>query len=201
MNTKEAIDLAKAGSEKAFTALYNVHYKMVYNNVYNIVRNKDVADDLTSETFLKAFKNIGQFKKDISFEMWLKTIANNHSIDWIRSGNKSKHDIYIDDDRLAEFICSDFSNPEKDLIKKDEKELLELALKSMAERPKRILTMRYVDDMTYKEIAEKLNLNIGTIKHYLHQYKAKIINQINNQKQPKNENTKSIMVNGNEILS
>jgi len=61
MTPKEAIELAKTGSQKAFTLLYNTYYRVVYFNVYNIVKNKDVADDLTSETFLKAFKNINKF--------------------------------------------------------------------------------------------------------------------------------------------
>jgi len=181
MNTKEAIELAKVGSEKAFTYLYNTYHKVIYSNIYYIVKNKDVADDLLSETFLKAFKNIDKFTKDISFEMWLKTIANNHSIDFIRSINKEQNNVYVDDDLLKEFIYTDNSNPEKELIKKEEYGRFERGLVSLSKKQEEVLRCRYNDNMSYKEIAEKLNLSIGTIKHYIHRYKNKLITNINNQ--------------------
>ena len=182
MNPKEAIELAKVGSDKAFTYLYNTYHNSIYSNIYNIVKNKDVADDLLSETFLKAFKNINTFTKDISFEMWLKTIANHHSIDFIRSGKKSQNNIYIDDDQLSEFIYSDYTNPEKELIKKEEYTVFEKALKTISPRPRSVLIYRYKDGLSYQEIADKLQLNIGTIKHYIHRYKAKLIENINQSK-------------------
>lgn len=198
MNAKEAIELAKAGSQKAFTMLYNTHYRAVYCNVYNIVKNKDVADDLTSETFLKAFKSIDKFTKDISFEMWLKTIANHHSIDFIRSGKKSQGDLYIDDELEQEFVHTDYSNPEKEMIKKEESEMLAKTISKMGSRQKEIIQMRFTEELTYQEIADRLGLSIGTIKHYLHRYKEKIISNIN-QKSKKNED-KSIVFSGNGFL-
>lgn len=198
MTSKEAIELAKAGSQKAFTMLYNAHYRAVYCNVYNIVKNKDVADDLTSETFLKAFKSIDKFTKDISFEMWLKTIANHHSIDFIRSGKKSQGDLYIDDELEQEFVHTDYSNPEKEMIKKEESEMLAKTISKMGSRQKEIIQMRFTEELTYQEIADRLGLSIGTIKHYLHRYKEKIISNIN-QKSKKNED-KSIVFSGNGFL-
>ena len=198
MTSKEAIELAKAGSQKAFTMLYNTHYRTVYCNVYNIVKNKDVADDLTSETFLKAFKSIDKFTKDISFEMWLKTIANHHSIDFIRSGKKSQGDLYIDDELEQEFVHTDYSNPEKEMIKKEESEMLAKTISKMGSRQKEIIQMRFTEELTYQEIADRLGLSIGTIKHYLHRYKEKIISNIN-QKSKKNED-KSIVFSGNGFL-
>jgi RNA polymerase sigma factor (sigma-70 family) len=192
MTPKDAIELAKTGSQKAFTLLYNTHYKAVYNSVFNIVKNRDVADDLTSETFLKAFKNIEKFTRDISFEMWLKTIANHHSIDFIRSGKRSQNNLYIDDEDSSEFIHTDNSNPEKDLIKKEEDINLEKALSRLSSRAREVLTYRFRDELTYQEIADKLGLSIGTIKHYIHRYKSKIIKFIN-QKVTENETNKSIV--------
>jgi RNA polymerase sigma-70 factor (ECF subfamily) len=181
MNTKEAIELAKTGSQKAFTYLYNTYRGTIYNNIYNIVKNTDVTDDLLSETFLKAFKNIDKFTKNISFEMWLKTIANNHSIDFVRSNNKRRNDIYIDDEQLTEFIHTDNSNPEKDMIRKEEYSKFENAFKGLSHRSKQVLEYRYKDGLSYQEIADKLNLRIGTIKHYINRYKDKLISNINNQ--------------------
>jgi len=169
MKTKDAdiIEEAKLGSERAFTTLYNLYNRNIYNIIYNIVKNRDVADDLTLETFTKAFKNLHKFTKDFSFELWLKTIANNHSIDFIRSGKKTIGDISMDDDDLNEFIYSDYSNPEKDMIKKQSLELIEQKISELSPRAREVMDLRYKKGMTYQQIADSLKISIGTVKSYI----------------------------------
>lgn len=163
----ELIGEAKLGSQRAFTALYNKYNRSIYGTIYNIVKNRDVADDLLSETFTKAFKNIDKFTKDISFEMWLKTIANNHSIDFIRGGIKQKNDISIDLDLENEYIYSDYSNPEKELIKKEGIELLEKGISELSPRAREVLTLRYTKGHSYQQVADALGMRIGTVKSYI----------------------------------
>ena len=194
---KTTIDLAKAGSQKAFNQLYKEYYDLVHRNVYNIVKNTDVADDIASETFVKAFMNIEKYVNNISFSMWLKTIANNNSIDFIRNSVKRKNDVYVDDSELTEIPYSDYSNPEKNLIAKEVSEKIESELNKLENRGGEALRLRLVDELSYKEIAEKLDLNIGTIKHYIFKCKKKLKTKLTNNKQ-KNEK-KSILFNGNKI--
>jgi RNA polymerase sigma-70 factor (ECF subfamily) len=201
MEVKEAIELAKAGSQKAFTKLYDTYYKSIHRTVYSIVRNTDVSDDITSEVFLRAFTNIEKFTKDISFEMWLKTIANNRSIDFIRSGTKSKNDVYIDDVQMSEFVYSDWSNPEKDCIRKEEEIQVSNAIAGLTGRSKQVLSLRYDGNLTYQEIADKLNINIGTVKHYIHKNKEKIKKSITNQQKTRTNEKKSILLENNQIIA
>jgi len=202
MDIKEQIELAKAGSEKAFTLIYNTYYKSIYNNIYNIVKNKDVSDDLISETFVKAFKNIDKFTKDISFEMWLKTIANNTSIDFIRRSEKLKDLVYSDDDQINEVIHTDYSNPESDYIKREMSKELRRNIDGLSNRAREILILRFVDERTYQEIADQLNISIGTVKHYIFKYSAVIKkNMLNQQKTKKSHENKSIVFSGNKVLS
>lgn len=84
----DLIKQAKEGKQHAFTQLYNRYHRIIYNTIYNIVHNKDVTDDLVSVTFTKAFFKIASYVNHISFEMWLKTIAINSSIDYIRRTKK-----------------------------------------------------------------------------------------------------------------
>jgi RNA polymerase sigma-70 factor (ECF subfamily) len=163
----ELIGEAKLGSQRAFTMLYNKYHRSIYNIIYNIVKNTDVADDLLSETFTKAFLNINKFTRDISFEMWLKTIANNHSIDFIRGGQKRKDDISMDNELLDEFIHTDFSNPEKELIKKESFELLEQGINELSPRAREVLSLRYTKGHSYQQIADILGMSIGTVKSYI----------------------------------
>jgi RNA polymerase sigma-70 factor (ECF subfamily) len=196
------IEEARNGSQRAYTKLYNKYNKSIYGTIYNITRNTDVSDDILSETFTRAFKNLDRFTKDISFEMWLKTIANNRSIDFIRSGMKTKNDVYVDDDQLSEFIYTDWNNPEKDYIQKESEQILENAIFHLKGRSKEVLTLRFYNNLTYQEIADKLGLKIGTVKHYISRYKQKITENIkNNQQKVKTNEKKSILVNGNEITS
>ena len=81
---ENAIELAKNGNNRAIAYLYNKYYKVVYNTLLYIVKDKNIAADLTSEVFIKAFNSLDKFYINISFEMWLKTIANNKGIDFIR---------------------------------------------------------------------------------------------------------------------
>ena len=201
MKDEELIAQAKTGSERAFTKLYDIYYKTINRNIFFIVKNQDVADDLSSETFLKAFKGIHKFTQNISFEMWLKTIANHHSIDFIRSNKKSQDNVYIDDELSAEFIHSDYSNPEKDLIQKESEVRLDEEMNKLTSRAKQVLDSRYKDGLTYQEIADKFGISIGTVKHYIFKYKNKIIENINNPKKKSYEKSKSIVLSGNKILS
>ena len=69
MKDEELIAQAKTGSERAFTKLYDIYYKTINRNIFFIVKNQDVADDLSSETFLKAFKGIHNFTQNILFKL------------------------------------------------------------------------------------------------------------------------------------
>ena len=84
------VEQARNNEERAFTTLYNKYYTTVWFTVYNIVKNRDVTEDLISIVFTKAFKKLDLYTEHISFEMWLKTIAVNSSIDYIRKMKNEK---------------------------------------------------------------------------------------------------------------
>lgn len=192
MKTSDAdlIERAKSGSQRAFTELYNKYSKSIYNRIYSIVKNTDVADDLLSETFTKAFMNISKFTKDISFEMWLKTIANNHSIDFVRGGKREIDDISLDDDFFENFVYSDFSNPEKEFILKENKGLIAKSISELSPRASEVLKLRYNQGHTYQQIADKLGISIGTVKSYISKATNKLL--LINPKKEKDEK-KSIL--------
>ena len=115
---------AKEGKQLAFTKLYNKYYNTIRYVIYNIIRNIDVTDDLISVTFTKAFMKIDKYVDNISFEMWLKTIAINSAIDFIRRNRQEKLNDSVDDETcLYEFVDTMFSNPEDNFIFKQEKKI------------------------------------------------------------------------------
>lgn len=180
---KKDIDLineAKGGSQRAFTLLYERYKKSIYNSIYSITKNKDVSDDILSETFTKAFLKIEKYQKDLSFELWLKTIANHNAIDFIRGGKKQRHNAEQNEELTADIILSDYSNPEKDMIKKESIKALEKDINALSSRAREVLTLRYVKGYSYQQIADELGISIGTVKAYISKSTHKIIkNPIN----------------------
>lgn len=176
--TKKEVNLlvneAQGGSQKAFTKLYNLFYNNISNSLYFIVKNRDVADDLASETFTKAFIKIHQFSLEISFEMWLRTIANNCAIDFIRRQKNNSASNYTVDIDISECDSTDNSSPESIFITKENKDIISKKINSLTGRSKEVVVLRYIEGLSYKEIAERLNLNIGTIKSYISKSTKKI---------------------------
>ena len=77
----DLIKKAQEGNERSFEELYKLYYNEVFNTIFYIVKDTEIANDLTSDVFIKVYQNLSMYKEDISFKMWLKTIASNYCID------------------------------------------------------------------------------------------------------------------------
>lgn len=202
-DNKDLIDQAKQGVEGAFSNLFTMYYNSIQYTIYNIVRNKDVTDDLISVTFTKAFKKISTYTNPISFEMWLKTIAINTAIDYIRKMKNEKQNNYIDDTEnntpeLQEYVPS----TEDVLIQKEEHRALMEAMAMLRSNYKEILKLRFIDELSYRDIATKLGLSEITVKSQLFKAKQKLkakLQQLENKSQTCLTN--KIKSNGNNINS
>lgn len=173
-NDVTIIEQAKGGDQKAFTYLYNKYYKLIRLVIWEIVRNDDVADDLASVTFTKAFDKIDTYIKHISFEMWLKKIASNTAIDYIRRIKDETTNHYVDsDDSFIELESSE-TDPESKMLKKEALKKLSEALLLIRSSYRDILEMRYLEDLSYREIADRLSVPEGTVKSDLHKAKRKL---------------------------
>lgn len=168
------IEDAKLGNQAAFTKLYNKYNRLIKSVIYNIVRNEDVADDLLSVTFTKVFKKITMYVNHISFEMWLKTIAINTAIDYIRQYKDEKQNHYLDSDDNFIQVESGTNNPEVELIHKENLNKLETCKGLLRGKWKYLLDLRYNKEKSYKEIAEILGAPEGTVKSDLFKAKQKL---------------------------
>lgn len=178
MNKEEMFKLveeAKAGSQKAFTALYNNLYPQTLSHIYSLINDKELAEDLTSDTYVKAFTKIHKFKYDVSFVMWVKTIAVNTVIDHMRRKHMNVVDRSIDDeDNSLQFVDEYDSSPEEKYIEKEQRMEFENNIDNLNGRSRQVISMRYIDGLSYKEIAEKAGVSIGTVKSYISKSTKKI---------------------------
>jgi RNA polymerase sigma factor (sigma-70 family) len=163
------VERAKVGDQKAYAELMHRYKDSIYFMVLKMVNNKDDAMDITVTTFAKAFENLEKYRPDYAFSTWLFKIATNGSIDFIRKKKiqTTSLDGFRDsDDRVFE-IKSDVLNPEETSIKKQQTEQLKEIIDSLPLRYKKLIILRYFDELSYDEIAAYMDLPLGTVKAQL----------------------------------
>lgn len=173
---QEIIDLveqARNNDEKAFTKLYNKYYNTVWFTVYNIVKNRDVVEDLISVVFTKAFQKLSLYTEHISFEMWLKTIAVNSSIDYIRRMKNEQLNNYIDSDDNFIQLDDYAPSPEEDIILKEKVRFIDKILPTLKRRY-RDLILAKLEGKSYKELSEQFALSEDKIKTDLHKARQQL---------------------------
>lgn len=177
----DLIKQAKEGKQIAFSKLYEMFKRPLYITIIKIVNNKDVADDILSMTFVKAFTKLDSYVNDISFELWLKTIAINSSIDYIRRYKKDSSLYWIDDDENCNIqlgSTADYS-PEEDYIFKETDSRLSEAFSRLRFKYRNILELRIVQNLSYKEISEQLGLSESQVKSTLNKAREKLKQLLN----------------------
>ncbi|MDB5004222.1 MAG: sigW 6 [Mucilaginibacter sp.] len=162
---------AREGSQKAYADLMQRYKDSIYFMVLKMVNNKEDAMDLTVETFAKAFEKLDKYQPDYAFSTWLFRVATNNCIDFIRKKKLNTTSIHgmmdEDGDEKQLQIKADVLNPEETSIKKQQTEELKLLIQSLPARYRNLITLRYFDELSYEEIAQQLDLPLGTVKAQL----------------------------------
>lgn len=172
------VEQAKTGSERAFSELYHKYYKTVWFTVYNIVKNRDVTEDLISVVFTKAYMKMDSYTEHLSYEMWLKTIAVNSAIDYIRRMKNEKLNNYIDDEETTIQLSDVEKSPEDSFIVKEKLKLALEAIPTLKKQYRDLIQSR-IDGLSYKDIAEKLAIDELTVKSNLNKARNILKQKIN----------------------
>ena len=176
------------GNEKAYAELMHIYKKPVYHVVLKMVRNQDDAEDLTIEAFAKAFRNLHKFNPEYAFSTWLFRIATNNCIDFIRK-NKIKT-MSIDsafkvdngDEITIDFRDNDL-NPAEHTIRNQKIEIMRQVVEQLPDKYRRLVSLRYFDELSYEEIATELKAPLGTVKAQLHRARELLYDMVKNTKQ------------------
>ncbi len=168
---KKCIQKAAKGDANAFEELVLRYQTQVYNLCYRMTGNAEDAADLTQDVFVKVWKHLGSFQFDSSFSTWLYRLATNCCLDFLRS-QKRKPTISLvveneEDGEQTIDIEADGPTPEEQVISREEREELLWAMNQLDDEQRQILTLRVVNDLSYTDIAEILNIKEGTVKSRL----------------------------------
>jgi len=170
MNIEEAVKLCKKGKLEKFAFLYDSYVEKIYRFIYYKTHHKETAEDLTSDTFLKALEKINSFKEG-SFQAWLFKIARNTVIDYYR---KKKSVLNIDD----VWDLGKTDNIVKDLEMKEKLEKVYDSFSKLNSIQREIVLLRIWEDMPYKEIAEIVGKKEGACKMIFTRAISKLKNEI-----------------------
>lgn len=181
---KRAVDQHDQG---AYAELLDRYKESVYFLLMKMVNNKDDAEDLTIEAFGKAFKNIEQYTPNFAFSTWLFRIATNNCIDFIRKKRMvtlslDRTFISGDGDEMTMDVRADLPDPEEHMIRKQKNVLMRSLVEKLKPRYRILIELRYFQELSYEEIAEKLDLPLGTVKAQLFRSREFLYNIIRNQK-------------------
>jgi RNA polymerase sigma-70 factor (ECF subfamily) len=152
-----------------------------------MVNDKDDADDLTIEAFGKAFKSLGQYTPQYAFSTWLFKIASNNCIDFIRRKRIRAVSIdqgYSNDDgeTIEISIKDSVLDPAEAMQKEERIRKMREIVDKLKPRYRKLVEMRYFDEMAYEEIAEELNLPLGTVKAQLFRAREFLFQMMQNTK-------------------
>lgn len=166
----EAIRKILDGDKSAFTFIQNKYKARIKSLVRRMIKDPDDVDDLTQEAFIKAYNALDTFQFAYNFSAWLYRIASNSCIDFLRK--KRFKTVSLDqpvggeDDLYIDVPTTDMT-PDIKMISKERKKILNKAINELPENYRNIIKMRHTEEMDYKEIAEQLNIPLGTVKAHL----------------------------------
>lgn len=174
----DAVDIAlikraKLGDKQAFERLINLYKDKIYFHGYRMLGNKEEAEDICQETFLRVYINIDKYNEKFKFSTWVYKIATNLCIDRIRKNKKnvfSLDDNSFNDDNIDWYsIVPDARvNTEEEIILNEQKSIIQKCFEGLSVKYRTIMTLRYVDGLTLQEISKITELPVTTIKTRLH---------------------------------
>ncbi len=166
---------AQAGETRAMEQIITIYNDKIFRLLFYRINSWTDAQDLTQETFIKAFKNIRKLKEPEKFKSWLYSIALNLITDFYRKrkllsffGRTAELDSMVEYDLYSE------NKPALVKAKEFEKEVREKYMEFLSKNEKQIFMLKYIDDLTILEIAQTLNKNVSTVKTHLYRGIKKI---------------------------
>ncbi len=176
LTDQEVVRHAVAGREAAYRELIRRYQRPVFSLVFRMVRDRELAEDLAQETFIKVLNAIDSYRPEYKFSSWIFKIANNAAIDHLRRRNLDT--LSLDGSPHAETaeaieattlqIGSDAESPLEEVANRELGSQIEEAIGQLRPEYRSCILLRHVEGRPYEEIAEILDLPLGTVKTYIH---------------------------------
>lgn len=182
LSDQEVVALARAGKESGYRELLRRYERPVFSLIYRMVRDRAAAEDLAQETFIKVLNALESYRPEYKFSSWIFKIANNAAIDHLR--RREVDTLSLDGSpsaRTAEEVeatalqATDRGpSPLADLESRELGSAIELAIGKLRPEYRACILLRHVEGRAYEEIADALDLPLGTVKTYIHRARLEL---------------------------
>jgi RNA polymerase sigma-70 factor (ECF subfamily) len=163
---------AQGGNLFAFDEIVRRYQRRVYSTAMRIVRRHDLADDVTQEAFLRAHRALASYDRGRPFGPWICRIAANLAINHVRSPEAREE--ALDEGAIGREPASAADGPLGAVLEKEAQRVLEEAVGRLPAEQRAVFVLRTFDDLSYKEIAEALDLSVGTVMSRLSRAREKL---------------------------
>lgn len=171
INEEEIIELMTSDKtrEKGVRLMMDAFQSRLYWHIRRIIVDHDLAQDVLQDTFIKAYQNFHQFKRDSQLYTWLYRIATNESLQQLNKLKRMQKSDEGSEYHLQNLVAENVSADADEI-----QVLLQKAIQSLPEKQKLVFTLRYYDDLPYEEISKIVDMSVGTLKTNYHYAKQKV---------------------------
>lgn len=187
----DVVALAQQGRESAYRELVRRYERPVFSLIYRMVRDRETAEDLAQDTFVKVLNNVERYRPEFKFSSWLFKIANNVAIDHLRrrqldtiSTDGSRHATTAAEVEATSFaVVEPGPNALDEMAARELGVAIEHAVAHLRPLYRSCILLRHVEGRSYEEIAQMLDLPLGTVKTYIHRARHELRRELSHLKE------------------
>lgn len=180
-DTRISIKALKAGDKEAFRQLVEIHKDAVVNICYGYVQQYEDAEDLAQDVFVEVYRSLDKFREDSTLYTWIYRIATSKCLDALRSRKRVKRQAFYkarqygsEEAPEMDKIKGGFTNPEQDLVQKQQREYISEALDKLPEAQRVAFTLSNYQGLSNKEISEVMERSTGSVESLIHRAKQNL---------------------------
>jgi len=167
----QLVEEALSGNEASYKKLVDKYNRALYFHIRKMIKEKELVEDLLQEVFMKAFHNLSSYSNEYAFSTWIYRIATNHTIDYLR---KKKLKTFSIDDPIStkdgqiqvELPDTSFAT-DREVLRKQRKKIIHQEIDNLPDKYRAVIKLRHMEEKSYQEIAEELDLPLGTVKAHI----------------------------------
>lgn len=168
-----------------FESIVKQNQEKVRNICFRYVNNVDDADDIAQEVFIQVFESISHFREEAQISTWIYRIAVNKSLDFIRSKNRKKRfaqltSLFKSDEEESIIEIPSFETPDKELDKKERREVVNFALNKLPENQKTVIVLSKYEGFSNSEISKIMDLSLSAVEALMHRAKKNLHKELYN---------------------
>ena len=171
----ELVERVRSGDDDAFAELIRRHHSRIMGLCVSMLHDASLADDAAQEAFLKAYRSLDKFRSDSAFSTWIYRIASNTCLDFLRKRSRERSEsLEALTDSEGERVRDIFAAKPDDPVPAEDTDLLERVLAELPEDYRLILTLREIQGLDYKELADTLDCSLDAVKARLKRARQRV---------------------------